>query len=184
MNPYLEPAYRELQQLSGLPPYLAVAEAGPLLRRLLLDRPLLDLAPQAINGVVQPTFTTLREEDGFSLQLFTWAPGARTPIHDHTSWGVYVCLAGQLVEDRYQRLDDGLRPGAARLRRTWRVAWHPGERSVLLPYEGGIHRVANPDLGTAVSLHLYGPRLSTIDGRDYDPRRDYVCDRPVEVTPN
>ena len=21
-----------------------------------------------------------------------------------------------------------------------------------------------------------------MDGRDYDPRRDYVCDRPVEVT--
>jgi hypothetical protein len=24
---------------------------------------------------------------------------------------------------------------------------------------------------------LYGPRLEEIDGRDYDPSRDYVCDR-------
>ena len=27
-------------------------------------------------------------------------------------------------------------------------------------------------------MHLYGPRLGEIDGRDYDPLRDYVCDRP------
>jgi hypothetical protein len=26
-------------------------------------------------------------------------------------------------------------------------------------------------------VHLYGPRLGEIDGRDYDPSRDYVCDR-------
>ena len=30
---------------------------------------------------------------------------------------------------------------------------------------------------TAVSVHLYGPRTSIIDGRDYDPSRDYVSDR-------
>lgn len=33
--------------------------------------------------------------------------------------------------------------------------------------------------GTAISLHLYGPRVGEIDGRDYDPSRDYVCDRGV-----
>jgi hypothetical protein len=29
----------------------------------------------------------------------------------------------------------------------------------------------------AISVHLYGPRLGEIDGRDYDPSRDFVCDR-------
>jgi hypothetical protein len=29
----------------------------------------------------------------------------------------------------------------------------------------------------AVSVHLYGPRLGRLDGRDYDPSRNYVCDR-------
>jgi hypothetical protein len=29
-------------------------------------------------------------------------------------------------------------------------------------------------------VHLYGPRMGTIDGRDYDPSRDYVCDRQYD----
>jgi hypothetical protein len=47
----------------------------------------------------------------------------------------------------------------------------------VLPYDGGIHSIGNPGEETAVSVHLYGPRMSTIDGRDYDPSHDYVCDR-------
>jgi hypothetical protein len=29
----------------------------------------------------------------------------------------------------------------------------------------------------AISVHLYGPRLETLDGRDYDTSCNYVCDR-------
>jgi hypothetical protein len=29
----------------------------------------------------------------------------------------------------------------------------------------------------AVSLHMYGPRVGSVDGRDYDLSRDFVCDR-------
>jgi hypothetical protein len=47
----------------------------------------------------------------------------------------------------------------------------------VLPYEGGIHRVGNTTAKPAISIHLYGPRLGEIDGRDYGPSRDYVCDR-------
>ena len=47
----------------------------------------------------------------------------------------------------------------------------------MLPYDGGIHRIGNPGEETAVSVHLYGPQTSIIDGRDYDPSRDYVSDR-------
>ena len=43
--------------------------------------------------------------------------------------------------------------------------------------DGGIHRVSNPGEGAAISVHLYGPRMGEVDGRDYDPSRDYVCDR-------
>jgi hypothetical protein len=47
----------------------------------------------------------------------------------------------------------------------------------VLPYDEGIHRVGNPGAKTAISVHLYGPRLGEVDGRDYEPSRDYVCDR-------
>lgn len=64
------------------------------------------------------------------------------------------------------------------MRKAWEQAWREGdETSTVLPYEGGIHRIGNPGEKTAISVHLYGPRVSDIDGRDYDPSREYVCDR-------
>ena len=175
-------AQRDLRGLASLPPELALTEAASLLERIAFEPRLFDVLPDP--GWATPTFRTLIEQPEYSLQLFRWQPGSRTPIHDHSSWGVYVCLAGQLGEDRYQRLDDGSQPARASLRRAWRAAWVRGERSILLPYEGGIHRVWNAQPTAAISLHLYGPRLGEMDGRDYDPRRDFVCDRPVEVTRN
>jgi predicted metal-dependent enzyme (double-stranded beta helix superfamily) len=155
----------ELTQAAELPPQLALREAALLLARLSLSdrvrtlptaqlppllarlsladrvRTLLASAPAAASV---PRFETLVAPNaGWSLQLFIWPRGAATPIHDHTSWGIYMCLAGQLDEDRFIRLDDGSRFGVARLRRDWHAVWRPGEQSSLLPYDGGIHRVHN-----------------------------------------
>jgi hypothetical protein len=80
---------------------------------------------------------------------------------------------------RYERLDDGSVPDHARLKELWRFEWGRKDGiSTVLPYEGGIHRISNPSEEPAISVHLYGPRLGEIDGRDYDPSQDYVCDRP------
>jgi hypothetical protein len=49
--------------------------------------------------------------------------------------------------------------------------------STVLPYDGSIHRIGNPTGEPAISVHLYGPQLGEVDGRDYDPSRAYVCDR-------
>jgi hypothetical protein len=113
-----------------------------------------------------------------SLQVFVWPPGSKTKIHDHSSWGVFCCAAGSLFEERYARLDEELKPNHAHLRRIWRKTWKERDGiSTVLPYDGGIHRVGNSTDEPAVSVHLYGPRMGEIDGRDYDPYRDYVCDR-------
>jgi hypothetical protein len=115
---------------------------------------------------------------GCSLQVFVWAPGSKTPIYDHTSWGAYSCVAGSVLEDRYERLDDGTQLNRAHLRHSWRRELHCTDRaSTVAPYAGGIHRISNPSSRPAVSAHLYGPRLGRLDGRDYDPSHDYVCDR-------
>lgn len=112
------------------------------------------------------------------LQVFIWPAGAATPIHDHTAWGAYYCLFGSLVEDRYVRLDDGAQPSTARLRKAWRRSWRREDgASTVHPYALGIHRITNPNSAPAVSVHLYGPRMGIYDGRDYDPARDFVCDR-------
>lgn len=117
-------------------------------------------------------------ETSTCLQIFVWPAGAATPIHDHTSWGAYQCVIGALVEQRYERLDAGEQPSTARLRKAWQRTWcGEDDASMVLPYEQGIHRIMNPHSNPAISVHLYGPRLGVFDGRDYDSKRDVVCDR-------
>jgi hypothetical protein len=45
-------------------------------------------------------------DGSYSLQVFVWPPETRTQVHDHTSWGVFCCVVGALLEERYERLDD------------------------------------------------------------------------------
>lgn len=173
-----------LDQLARLPAALATQEAGPLLEALVNEPrfvrahilPLLDRVAPSRDPFIARTF--LSPGRGCSLQVFVWAPGARTPIHDHTSWGAYYCAVGSVLEDRYERLDDGAEPNRAHLRASWRRALRRADgASTVAPYAGGIHRIANPGSRPAISVHLYGPRLGSLDGRDYDPSHDYVCDR-------
>ena len=115
---------------------------------------------------------------GSSLQVFVWSPGSKTRIHDHSCWGAFCCVVGSLREERYERFDDGSKESRARLRKLWKRMWNREEGvSAVLPYDGGIHRVGNAGESVAISIHIYGPRMGEIDGRDYDPSRNYVCDR-------
>jgi predicted metal-dependent enzyme (double-stranded beta helix superfamily) len=117
-------------------------------------------------------------DGAYSLQIFVWPPGTGTRIHDHSSWGAYACALGTVLEERFDRLDDGSKAEHARLRKAWQLHWSPEVgASTVLPGDGGIHRVGNPGTTPAVSVHLYGPRTEEVDGRDYDPTRNYVCDR-------
>jgi predicted metal-dependent enzyme (double-stranded beta helix superfamily) len=174
----------ELQKISELPTELALRQAVLFLADLVRD-------PAFLESQVLPLLEEVRDgeewyvahrcdsEDGsYSLQIFVWPPGTGTKIHDHSSWGAYCCAAGSVLEERYERLDDGSRPDHAHLKKAWQLSWSRGDgASTVWPRDGGIHRVGNPGGSTAISVHLYGPRLGEVDGRDYDPSRSYVCDR-------
>jgi Cysteine dioxygenase type I len=160
---------------------LHLGEAVSYLNRLVKDPALLALVRPLLRRGSEGWYVThrWRAPDGsYSLEVFVWPPGTATRIHDHASWGAYACALGTIFEERYERLDDGSLRDHARLKKSWERAWNEGDSaSTVLPYDGGIHSIGNPGEETAISVHLYGPRMSTIDGRDYDPSRDYVCDR-------
>ena len=89
------------------------------------------------------------------------------------------------MEECYERLDDGCRLDHACLKKVWQLSWSTVDgASTVLPYDEGIHRVGNAGEEVAVSVHLYGPRLGRLDGRDYDPSRNYVCDRMLITIAN
>jgi len=171
--------------LQDLPAELALREVIPLLSRLARDPDF--LASRILPRIEEARWAedwhvAYRHDDparSYSLQIFVWPPGSATRIHDHSSWGAFCCVVGSVIEERYERTDDGSLPDHARLKKLWRFEWSREDGiSTVLPYEGGIHSVCNPTGEPAISVHLYGPRLDEIDGRDYDPSHDYVCDRP------
>jgi predicted metal-dependent enzyme (double-stranded beta helix superfamily) len=174
-----------LKSISELPTELALQQAAPFLVRLVKD-------PAFFEGEIRPLLKDARgavsewyvahsyggKDHSYSLQVFIWPPGTETKIHDHTSWGVYCCAVGSVLEERYERLDDGSRLDHARLKEIRQRMWSKEDgASSVLPHDGGIHRVGNPADEAAISVHLYGPRLGKVDGRDFDPTCDYVCDR-------
>ena len=174
----------ELEILATLAPEPALGKAAALLTRMtnedaFLSERILPLLRGAEGTDGWYVAQRSEGEDGsYSLEVFVWPPGARTQIHDHTSWGAFRCVVGTIFEERYERLDDGSRFEHARLRKAWQLSWSTENGvSTVLPGNEGIHRVGNPSGSTAISVHLYGPQLGDVDGRDYDPSRDYVCDR-------
>lgn len=180
----LAPHTDELLRISGLTTELALPRAATFLARLVKDPdfaasrilPCLEEAKGSEDWYVARRYDG--EDGAYSLKVFLWPPGTGTKIHDHSSWGAYACAWGAVLEERYERLDDGSRLDHARLNKVWQLTWSPNDgASTVLPGDGGIHRVGNPGDGVAISVHLYGPRMGTIDGRDYNPSRDYVCDR-------
>ena len=174
----------QLRKISALPTELALRRAATFLSYLVKDPdfgdsrilPFLEEARYAEDWYVAHRHDA--EDGSFSLQVFVWPPGTRTKVHDHSSWGAYCCAIGSVLEERYERLDDGSRHDHARLKKVWQLLWSSEDgASTVLPGDGGIHRVGNPAESTAISVHLYGPHIEEVDGRDYDPSRDYVCDR-------
>jgi len=174
----------ELDRLYRRLPELEFAESRAFLAQLVRDpgfmaTQILSSLPYASFGS-EPMITAtygLREASP-CLQVFVWPAGAATPIHDHTSWAAYHCVVGTLQEDRYERLDDGTQPSTAHLRKLWqRPLRNQDGASTVGAYAAGIHRISNPGSRPAISVHLYGPRQGMFDGRDYDPRRDFVCAR-------
>jgi len=175
----------ELRRLSELPTDLAVQQAAAFLAHLVKEPIFMEAEINPLleepRGKETDWYVARRYESGdrsFSLQIFVWPPSTRTKIHDHSSWGVYCCAVGSVLEERYERLDDGSLSDYACLKKAWQLWWSPQDgASSVLPHDGGIHRVGNPGDSLAISVHLYGPRLGEVDGRDYDLSRDYVCDR-------
>src|SRR5215210_737420 len=178
------PDTNELEKLSNLPTKLALQRAAPFLAHLVreptfLDACVLSLLEEAREADDWYVAQRCEGQDGsYSLQVFVWPEGSRTQIHDHTSWGAYCCVVGSMLEERYERLDDGSQLNHARLKKLWQLSWSREDGvSSLLPYEEGIHRVGNLGSKRAISVHLYGPKMCEFDGQDYDASRDYVCGR-------
>ena len=94
----------------------------------------------------------------FSIVSFVWGPGQRTPIHDHTVWGLIGMLRGAEDSQPYLLDAHGVPVVAGES-----VRLSPGDVEVLSPRLGDIHRVSNAfDDRVSISIHVYGANIGTV----------------------
>jgi predicted metal-dependent enzyme (double-stranded beta helix superfamily) len=95
----------------------------------------------------------------FSVRLYLYGPGDFTPIHDHSSWGVFGSALGNVDVITYVREDDGSVADRARIRESSRFELPPGRTELTLPLDAGIHQTGNPTDRPVLMVSVYGVPL-------------------------
>lgn len=118
----------------------------------------------------------------FSVVSFVWGPGQRTPVHDHTVWGLVGVMRGVELCEEYGRDGDGMHKLGEHLVK-------PGGIDAVSPTVGDIHVVSNasPD-EVAVSIHVYGANIGAVSRHVFDPQtgeaKPFISGYSNSVTPN
>ncbi len=104
-------------------------------------------------------------QDRFSVVSFVWGPGQKTPIHDHTVWGLIGMLRGA---ERAEAFEMGAAGQAMRAGRVDTLS--PGAVEAVSPRIGDVHRVSNlHDDRVSISIHVYGGNIGRISRHVFDP---------------
>lgn len=120
----------------------------------------------------------------FSVVSFVWRPGQKTPVHDHTVWGLVGVMRGEELCEEYS----GAVPGKP-MRASGAHRIGPGEIDRVSPRIGDIHVVSNATADrTAVSIHVYGANIGAVQRHTFElvtgAPRDFVSGYHNRVLPN
>jgi predicted metal-dependent enzyme (double-stranded beta helix superfamily) len=150
-----------------------VERVKPLLEKLVSNK-----------GFLKPEFKVPRQDQFAVYNLFesedifmlsgVFSPKQGAPVHDHQVWGAFGVLDGQTLDTRYVRLDDGSRPGYAKLEVASTRLLTEGEVAVSWPPDNDIHKVENPSSSPTVEIHVYGMDLGKLKRNVYNPASETV----------
>ena len=105
-------------------------------------------------NAVDRWYHRLAQEPDHEVWLLTWLPGQSTDLHDHGgSAGAFHVYSGTLTEDTVATGPDG----APRI-----TARELGEGAGRRFGTRHIHRITNRSNRPAISIHAYGPALTTM----------------------
>lgn len=99
----------------------------------------------------------------FSVVSFVWGPGQKTPVHDHTVWGVIGMLRGAELSTPYDAVAGG------GLQQLPAVRLEPGDVECVGPSIGDVHQVRNAfDDRVSISIHCYGADIGSVRRHVFD----------------
>jgi predicted metal-dependent enzyme (double-stranded beta helix superfamily) len=141
------------------------ADGEPLLRELIgADDWLPEELARAGTDRYQQYLLWCDPLERFSVVSFVWGPGQRTPIHDHTVWGMIGVLRGEELCEEFRR-----DAGTGALTPEFAHRLPAGAVDFVSPRVGDIHRVSNAVTdAVSVSIHVYGANIGTVQRHVYD----------------
>jgi predicted metal-dependent enzyme (double-stranded beta helix superfamily) len=146
-----------------------VEQLQPLVEKVVWDEGLFDEKYRAEPENGRPRYLYHTEDDG-SLMVYVveFVPGMPTPVHDHLTWGLIGVCGGAQKTARYQRVDDGSKPGHADLKLLSETVLNRGAVYPLLP-PNDIHRIETVGDQPSYSLHVLGVDLGRQHRNIFDP---------------
>lgn len=97
-------------------------------------------------------------QERFSVVSFVWGPGQRTPIHNHTVWGLVGLLRGEETAQAFAQNAQGQWVPQGPLHRL-----QPGQVQAVSPRIGDVHQVANGlSDSPSISIHVYGANIGGV----------------------
>jgi predicted metal-dependent enzyme (double-stranded beta helix superfamily) len=119
----------------------------------------------------------------FAINAVVRTPGRVGGVHDHAdAWVLYGVLDGSESLERYERIDDGSRPGYAELRLASVTTGTQGKVDLVPPH--AIHaEQGGPSRSVAIILRSQRLGEGTVLQRAYDPKAKTVIERfgPTQV---
>jgi predicted metal-dependent enzyme (double-stranded beta helix superfamily) len=116
-------------------------------------------------------------DHGFAVNAVVRVPGRTGKAHDHgDAWVLYGVLDGSESLERYDRIDDGSRPGYAEVRLSSVTAGTQGKVDLVAPH--AIHaEQGGPTRSVAIIVRSQRLGEGTILQHGYDPAAKTVVDR-------
>ena len=96
---------------------------------------------------------------------FVWGPGQKTPVHDHTVWGLVGMMRGAENARRFAHTAPGKPMSVSKTE-----GLMPGQVDRVSPTVGDIHEVSNAlSDKPSISIHVYGANIGAVKRHVFDP---------------
>ena len=105
-------------------------------------------------------------QERFSVVSFVWGPGQKTPVHDHTVWGLVGVMRGAEHCEEFECDAQG------RAKPTGQEhVLEQGQIEAVSPTVGDVHTVANALADQpSISIHVYGADIGRVKRHWYDAK--------------